>query len=101
MTLPTRADGGIDREKLRVLLAALVEGATDRDGEAADLGEIEEFVLAFAAHTRERCAKWHDEQAVSIAKATVGETDGQRATMLISLAQEHMMSAAAIRKMED
>ena len=79
ITLPTRADGGIDWDKLW-------PPETVRP-EALRLSFIQVGKEA-AAHERERCAKWHDEQANDCA-------------MSIDAEMLHRESAAAIRKMED
>ena len=108
-TLPTRPYGVMTpEERAKKIGLALCEPINStyiqdpelQECEQADLDMIAAEIRDACAHTRERCAKWHDEQAVSIAKAAVGEKDGQRATMLISLAQEHMISADALRKLE-
>ena len=83
MTLSTREDGGIDWEKINL-------GRTNSHPYVSGDKSwgIVEFAREAAAHTRERCAKWHDEQANDCA-------------MSIDAEMLHRESAAAIRKMED
>ena len=73
MTLPTRPDGGIDWDA--------VQGVYELLGATA-------FGRLVAAHARERCAKWHDEQA-------------KLYDLNPEAKQLHIESSAAIRKMED
>ena len=76
MTLPTRDDGGIDYNFLAEKM-----GYSNGD-------EVLAFMRLAAAHTRERCAKWHDDEVKARS---------------LSLDEEavHKESAAALRKMED
>ena len=91
MTLPTRDDGGIDWDKLKI------DGMS---GHPFVVGSstwgIVEFALETAAHTRERCAKWHDGEVATLQKRLDADTETALALIL-----EHKQSAAAIRKMED
>lgn len=68
MTLPTRADGGIDRKKLMDFLEGLVMGAVDHDGELYDWSGLKRFIHQLLKHERsvrarerERCAKLAEE----------------------------------------
>ena len=56
------------------------------------------FAQEAAAHTRERCAMWHDEQAKQLDGAV--DIYPERKVMLQSLVHEHILSAAALRKLE-
>ena len=89
-TLPTRPDGGIDWAVLRkqtILLGKYVN---------------HEFInREIAAHTRERCARWHDEQEIIWRKSAEQlEVDNPMRVFSIRIASIHAESAAAIRKME-
>ena len=92
MTLPTRPeDGGID-------WGILFQCVRLFGGEW-----FEKIGHEIAAHTRERCAKWHDEQYDSHARianehATAGNLE--MASAHRSIAETHYKSAVAIRKME-
>ena len=91
MTLPTRANGGINWDKLW-------PPETVRP-EALRLSFIQVGKEA-AAHTRERCAKWHDDEALKF-RGYLAEADGGDWSHYIGMAEAHEESAAAIRKMED
>ena len=63
MTLPTHANGGIDRKKLMDFLEGLVMGAVDHDGELYDWSGLKRFIHQLLKHERsvrarerERCA---------------------------------------------
>ena len=82
MTLPTRPDGGIDWENW---LSKSMYGYS--------LSEVKQA----ATHARERCAKWHEEQAArQVATDPLIHGSEREATYL-----HHKESAAAHRKMED
>ena len=91
MTLPTRADGGIDWNLLP---------SWRRTGKGKNIPGINIDKMV-AAHTRERCARWHIDQHGEILKIADSEKDPQRRLLLISIADEHILSADAHRKMED
>ena len=89
MTLPTRPDGGIDWDKLKI------DGMS---GHPFVVGSstwgIVEFALETAAHTRERCAKLLLEKEASLPKIDRDQFTEREAWIYIQ-------AAAAIRKMED
>ena len=94
MTLSTRAkDGGIDVEKVKIVQNTIFIGEWFLSTDA--------FIRLISAHTRERCAKWHIDQRNKILKIANSEKDPQRQLLLISIADEHVLSADAHRKMED
>ena len=94
MILPTRPDGGIDWEKIkldRTIGHPFVSGGPS-------WGTIE-FAIKTAAHTRERCAKWHRKKS-RIARSCCVEV-GKRGDEARSAMKLHDESAAAIEEMED
>ena len=56
MTLPTRPDGGIAVGEMYIL-----DGAVFISGRSDPLS-LSKYTSLVSAHTRERCAKWHDGQ---------------------------------------
>ena len=92
MTLLTRPDGGVDpRSNYNLNLAAetcvaICGGKTEHT--AAVMVYLGARFDNLAAHTRERCARWHDDEVKARS---------------LSLDEEavHKESAAALRKMED
>ena len=93
MTLPTRPDGGgIDWEKY----------AQENSGRVGSMNSAIRMCREAAAHTRERCARWHDEQELSYLRSRDKFSDkGLSWDNLDRMATEHRKSAAALRKMED
>ena len=91
MTLPTRSDSRIDWEKTEKELLNF-------DGFDGSLAHKSKMVLMrlASAHTRERCAKWHDGEVATLQKRLDADTETALALIL-----EHKQSAAALRKMED
>ena len=96
MTLPTTKDGGIDWAVLN--LPSLWPEIEPRKGNTFDISAL---CKTITAHTRERCARWHIEERDKILANVTAETDSQRIVMFQSLADEHILSAAAIRNMKD
>ena len=93
MTLPTRANGGINWDKLW-------PPETVRP-EALRLSFIQVGKEA-AAHARERCAKWHDEQAARWgAQAKLYPPGSVSNEYALDQAIVHADAAAAFREMED
>lgn len=91
MTLPTRPDGGIDYN-------AFAEKMGYSNGD-----EALAFMRLAATHTRERCAKWHDEQEARYlknAKEFQRKFDFKSYESAFKDAEFHKGCAAAIRKME-
>ena len=84
MTLSTRPDGGIDWEK------------------CSSLSTVQMLMKLAAAHTRERCAAWHDTRALMIrARAKALERDDLDTSEFEERALSHEEYAAALRKIED
>ena len=92
MTLPTRADGGIDWEKLGEVDASADLSINVVAVTLIGVGLAKEA----AARARERCAKWHDGEVATLQKRLDADTETALALIL-----EHKQSAAALRKMED
>ena len=82
MTLPTRPDGGVDWEKITLG----PEQEISADGVRLGVHRLGRLI---AAHTRERCARWHEAQSFTAKTYNSGEMNF------------HKQSAAAIRGMED
>ena len=96
MTLPLHDDGGIDYSKIKIVQNTIF---IDERFLPTDV-----FIHLIAAHTRERCALWHDEKANEIEK-DAGQNyilglAGAPSTLKLII-QVHRDSAAALRKMED
>ena len=96
MTLPPRDDGGIDWRKITYCRDGSVQFPIDQGQGTAIRTAIELAKLA-AAHTRERCAKWHDEQALKL-RRLINFDGTQPYERKICYHEE---SAAELRKMED
>ena len=98
MTLPTRTDGGIDWSKVMLIVGVhkLPNGLGEM-GAAA----FETFGKEIATHTRERCAKWHDDQKrywMEIAKTFPTQSASEQYAE--ERASDHEDYAAELRKME-
>lgn len=93
--LPTRPDGGVDWKKITYLRDGSVQFSIDNGAGTAIRSAIE-FAREAVAQTRERCAKWHDEQALKL-RRLINFDGTQPYERKICYHEE---SAAAIRKME-
>ena len=96
MTLPTRPDGGIDWDRIIFPTEKDISYGWIIGGHKIHRVSVFEFNQMAIAHTRERCAKWHDGEVATLQKRLDADTETALALIL-----EHKQSAAAIRKMED
>ena len=91
MTISLREDGGIDWEKY----------AQENSGRVGSMNSAIRMCRETAAHTRERCAKWHESMELTYLRLRDGAISIDVRTEYNRLAVEHRESAAAFRKMED
>ena len=102
MTLPLRADGGIDWDRIIFPTKERFSYGWIIPDNRIHRVSVFEFNQMLQAHTRERCAKWHDEQELSYLRSRDKFSDkGLSWDNLDRMATEHRKSAAAFRKMED
>ena len=98
-TIPTRADGGIDWDRTLSLV-----GIDRLPDELKETGRtaLTEFGKVIAAHTRERCARYHDEQG-RYWREQAETWPKDSASRIYAQDQEarNEHHAAAIRKLED